>query len=83
MTKNLQPKVIFLECAFYYSKADMANKGAIIFLGRGVPNILGGGHKFLERKIGGWGGHKIVEDQNVGSHKIVCLFCSKRMISIF
>ena len=26
-----------------------------------------GGHKFLERKIGG---HKIFDDQNVGSHKM-------------
>ena len=32
----------------------------------GVQNILGG-HKFLERKIGG---HKIFDDQNVVSHKM-------------
>ena len=37
-----------------------------MFFGMGVPNILGG-HKFLERNIGG---HKIVDDQNVGSHKM-------------
>ena len=43
--------------------------GAGIFFGRGVPNIMGGGggHKFLERMIGG---HKIFDDQNVGSHKM-------------
>ena len=40
--------------------------GAIIFFGRGIPNILGC-HKFLERKIGGG---KIFDDQNVGSHKM-------------
>ena len=27
----------------------------------------GGGHKYFERKIGG---HKIFDDQNVGSHKM-------------
>ena len=53
----------------------------------GVPNKLGG-HKFVERKIGG---HEMFDNQIVGSHKIiiiiifiqiVCLFCSKRLISI-
>ena len=49
---------------------DMCNRaivqGAGIFFRRGVQNILGG-HKCLERKIGG---HKIFEDQNIGSHKM-------------
>ena len=33
----------------------------------GGSQIYWGGHKFLERKIGG---HKIFDDQNVGSHKM-------------
>ena len=44
-------------------------KGAgIFFRRRWVPIILGG-HKFLERKIGGWH-NKIFDDQNIGSHKM-------------
>ena len=34
--------------------------------GRSQPKYWGS-HKFLERKIGG---HKIVDNQNVGSHKM-------------
>ena len=37
------------------------------FLRKGMGPKYTGGHKFLERKIGG---HKIFDDQNVGSHKI-------------
>ena len=33
----------------------------------GGSQIYWGGHKFLERKIGG---HKVFDDQNVGSHKM-------------
>ena len=51
-------------CSFWY-EVQFLLKGAIIFFGRGVPNILGV-HKFLEKL----GGHKIVNDQNVGSHKM-------------
>ena len=40
----------------------MFHKVAGIFLGSG-SQIYWGGHKFLERKIGG---HKIFDDQNVG-----------------
>ena len=36
------------------------------FLQNGGPKYTGG-HKILERKIGG---HKIFDDQNVGSHKM-------------
>ena len=36
------------------------------FLQKGGPKYTGG-HKFLERKIGG---HKVFDDQNVGSHKM-------------
>ena len=50
--------------------------GAGIFL-EGGSQIYWRGHKFLERKIGG---HKIFDDQNVGSHKMTTetLFCSKK-----
>ena len=41
-------------------------EGAGIFFGRGRPKYTGG-NNFLERKIGG---HKMFDDQNVGSHKI-------------
>ena len=41
---------------------------AIIFFGMRSPKYTGG-HKFLERKIGG-GGHKIFDNLNVGIHKM-------------
>ena len=40
---------------------------AIIFFGMGGGPKYTGGHKFFERKIGG---HKIFDNQNVGSHKM-------------
>ena len=43
-------------------QTEEKTKGAGIFFVRGVPNIRGG-HKFLERKIGG---HRIFDEQNVG-----------------
>ena len=40
----------------------------LAFSSEGGPKYMyTGGHKFLERKIGG---HKIFDDQNVGSHKM-------------
>ena len=64
---------------FFFYGVLLWYKGAGISFGRGVPNILGVIH-FWKEKMGG--GHKIFDDQNVGSHKmttgLVCLFCSKR-----
>ena len=59
-----------------FLKADL-----LAFSSEGGGSILGG-HKFLERKIGG---HEIVDDPNVGSYKMTTgsvFILFKRLISI-
>ena len=66
----------------FISGLQIANtKGAIIFFQRGGHKYTRG-HKFLKRKIGG---HKISDDQNVGSYKMTTdsmFILFKRLISI-
>ena len=57
-------KLILTKCI--YKNNILPIRGAGIFFGKGGPKYTGG-HKYLERKIGG---HKIFDDQNVGSHKM-------------